>query len=41
LNAEERAIFDEMNANHTRLKNLIGQVRAATTVGEVEAISWT
>jgi hypothetical protein len=41
LNAEERAVFDEMNANYTRLKNLIGQVRAAATVSEVEAIFWT
>jgi hypothetical protein len=41
LNAEERAIFDEMNANYTRLKDLISQVRAATTVSEVEGISWT
>jgi hypothetical protein len=41
LGTEERAIFDEMNANYTKLKNLIGQVRAATTVAEVEAVVWT
>jgi hypothetical protein len=41
LNAEERAIFDEMNANYSRLKQLVSQVRAATTVAEVEGISWT
>ncbi len=40
LNAEERAIFDEMNANYTKLKNLIVQTRAATTLSEVEAIQW-
>jgi hypothetical protein len=41
LNAEEQAIRNAMNANYTKLKNLIGQVRAAATVAEVEAISWT
>jgi hypothetical protein len=41
LNAEERSVFDEMNANYTKLKNLIGQVRAATTIGEVEAVQWS
>jgi hypothetical protein len=43
LNAEERSVFDEMNANYTKLKNLIGQVRdpATDTVAEVEAIAWT
>jgi hypothetical protein len=41
LNAEERAVFDAMNANYTRLKGLIVQVRAAATLEEVEAISWS
>jgi hypothetical protein len=41
LNAEERAVFDAMNANYTKLKNLIVQARAAATLGEVEAISWS
>jgi hypothetical protein len=41
LNAEERAVFDSMNANYQRLKDLIVQTRAATTIAEVEAISWT
>jgi hypothetical protein len=41
LNAEERAVFDEMSANYTRLKGLITQVRAAATVEELEGISWT
>jgi hypothetical protein len=41
LNAEERAIFDEMNANYTKLRNLIGQVRAATTVQDVESVEWS
>jgi hypothetical protein len=40
LNAEERAIFDEMNANYTKLKNLIGQVRVAASLEDLEGISW-
>jgi hypothetical protein len=31
LSAEERVVFDEMNANYTKLKNLIGQVTQWTT----------
>jgi hypothetical protein len=41
LLAEEQVVFNDMNASYTRLKSLISQVRAATTVAEVEAISWT
>jgi len=41
MRGEERAIFDEMDANYTKLKSLVGQVRAAATVTEVEGISWT
>jgi hypothetical protein len=41
LNTEERAVFDAMNANYQKLKNLIVQVRAAATLEEVEDISWT
>jgi hypothetical protein len=40
LNAEEQAIFTDMNANYTRLKNLISQVRSASTVEAVLAVSW-
>ena len=41
LNTEERAVFDLMSANYTRLKNLIVQARAAATVEALEAIAWT
>jgi hypothetical protein len=41
LNAEERVVFDGMNASYTRLKGLIVQVRGATTVAEVEDIRWS
>ena len=40
LNTEERAVFDAMNANYTKLKNLIVQARAAATVEALEAIAW-
>jgi hypothetical protein len=40
LSAEERAVFDEMNANLTKLKSLVSQVRAASTVEAVLAIQW-
>jgi len=41
LSTEERAVFDEMNANYTKLKNLVASVRAASTVEEVEAVTWS
>jgi hypothetical protein len=40
LNAEERAVFDEMNANLAKLNSLIGQVRAASSVAAVLAVRW-
>jgi hypothetical protein len=41
LSVEEQAVRDQMSSNYTKLKNLIVQTRAATTLSEVEAIQWT
>ncbi len=40
LNAEERIVFDAMNADYTRLKSLVVQIRAAATVEAVRAVVW-
>lgn len=40
LSAEERTVFDSMNANYTKLKSLVASVRSAANVAEVEGISW-
>jgi hypothetical protein len=41
LSAEEQAIRDAMTANYQKLRTLVAQVRAATTLEEVEAVTWT
>lgn len=40
LSTEERAVFDSMNANYTKLKGLVSAVRVATSVAEVKGITW-
>lgn len=41
LSSEEQAIRDEMNTTYSKLRTLIGTVRAASTVEEVQAVTWT
>ncbi len=40
LNAEERIVFDTMNADYVRLKGLIVDIRQATTIEAVRAVVW-
>ncbi len=40
LNAEERIVFDTMNADYVRLKGLIVNIRQATTIETVRAVAW-
>ncbi len=40
LNAEERIVFDTMNADYVRLKGLIVDIRQATSVEAVRAVVW-
>lgn len=40
LSAEEQAVFTGINTQYAKLKDLITQVRAATTLAQVDAIRW-
>lgn len=40
LNAEEQAIFGGMQANYARLRGLVAQIRAASSVEGVREITW-
>jgi hypothetical protein len=40
LNAEERIVFDAMNADYVRLKGLIVDIRQATSVEAVQTVVW-
>lgn len=40
LSAEEQSIFNAENARYNKLVGLVSQIRAATTISQVQGITW-